>query len=370
MQTTTATWGNLLLHTSTCTPCSMLSIEILCKHCRYLPWTCQSIGSVEESERLVLERQSTPPFPSPTLPYTFSSYILVYFIYFTMFFVHCFLFVPMYIVEISVVHSGTLSGTLYVTINDFIRFTVATGPVERSRRAATHLWGQRLQRSRTKSDEMLSKALKRLPVLVLNPQPKYTPQNIQLPMARPKYTPQKTRKHSRRTTYLPHEAVAENKKPIGEKREIQLVWGSTDLKINWFEVQLMWDSIGNQIHAANRSVKGEALFSKNDNWWVPASIENLRCEICGQMRSSQISGSHFVQPARPDPLFLSGFESQLLWDPIDLKSRWCEIQLISDSVDSKLLISDSSGLRFTVTDIYEIQLIWDSIDVKIQLIWD
>ena len=104
-------------------------------------------------------------------------------------------------------------------------------------------------------------------------------------------------------THLPHEAVAEvskDKKPIGVKCEIQLMWESTiwnsiDLNFHWFQIQLIW--------------KSTAL--------------KLNC-----------------------------FEIQLIWDSIDFNFNWFQFQFISTSNDLRFnwfenqliwnLISDSS----------------------------
>ena len=94
-------------------------------------------------------------------------------------------------------------------------------------------------------------------------------------------------------THLPHEAVAEvskDKKPIGAKCEIQLTWESTDLKFNWFQIQLIW---------------------------------KVNC-----------------------------FETQLLWDSTDLRVNWFQLQLISTSIDFNFnwfeiqLVWKSIGLKF------------------------
>ena len=148
-------------------------------------------------------------------------------------------------------------------------------------------------------------------------------------------------------TYLPHEAVAEvskDKEPIGRERA----------EFNWFESQLMSDSI-------------EVRFK----WFGLSSDLKFKWFGCQSMCASNDFGCLLIRTS--SEVVVNWFEIQLIWlsidsrfkswFSIDLRFKWFGCQSMCDSIDFVCqLTSDSSEL---VVNWSEIQMSWLSI-----LIWD
>ena len=149
-------------------------------------------------------------------------------------------------------------------------------------------------------------------------------------------------KHIHRTRQMAE--VSNHNQPIEKRCEIQLIavqliWNWDDLRFNWLQIQLIWNSIKILIRDS---------IDLRFNW----------LEI-------QVAAGSVV-------LKFNWFGSQLIWVSIKMRFNWFEIQLIWGPSDLGFnglqiqlawnhLICGSTNLN----DQLQIQLIWDSTDLQI-----